>query len=51
VEELVSDAIGAYLAGRWPWPKTGSLRDLVPQKFLGGCEHLSEDIDFIVDRS
>jgi len=47
VGEAVSDAMRAYLA----LPenaKTGSLRDLVPEPFPHGNEHLSEGIDDVV---
>ncbi len=48
VGELINEAIRAYLARGEPLPKTGSLRDLVPEKFPKGCERLSEEIDAIV---
>jgi hypothetical protein len=47
VGEAVSQAMRAYLA-RPDTPKTGSLRDLVPEPFPDGNERLSEDIDTVV---
>ena len=47
IGEMVN-AIRAYLA--WPdlLPKTGSLRDLIPERYPDGNDRLSEAIDRIV---
>lgn len=46
--EAVSDAIRVYLARPEAMPKSGSLRDLVPEPYPDGNESLSIDIDAIV---
>ena len=48
VTEIVEDAIRAYLRRTELLPKTGSLRDLVPEAYPDGNEGLSGDIDQIV---
>ena len=45
--EAVNDAIRAYLARPDLLARTGSLRDLVPEPYPEGSEHLSEDIDAV----
>jgi plasmid stability protein len=47
VGEAVSEAMRAYLGGP-PAEKTGSLRDLTPELFPPGNEHLSEEVDDVV---
>ncbi len=44
VGELISEAIRQYLAGQ---PRTSSLRELKPEPFPEGNEHLSLEIDSI----
>lgn len=47
IGEAVSEAMRAYLA-RPGIPRTGSLRDLVPEPFPDGNERLSQEIDVVV---
>lgn len=47
IGELMSEAIRCYL-GRPVVAKRGSLRDLTPEAYPAGNEHLSEQIDTIV---
>lgn len=48
VGEAVNEALRSYLARPDTMPKTGSVRDLIPEAFAAGTEHLSADIDRIV---
>jgi len=48
IGELINEAIKVYLARPDPITKRGSLRDLVPEPYPKGMEHLSEEIDTIV---
>ncbi|HLE96735.1 MAG TPA: ribbon-helix-helix domain-containing protein [Candidatus Thermoplasmatota archaeon] len=48
VGEAVSEAIRAYVAATPPFPKSGSLKDIVPEHWGPGTEHTSEEIDEIV---
>ena len=48
IGEAMNDAIRAYLARPDMMPKTGSLRDLIPEAFPAGNERLSTEIDQIV---
>lgn len=48
VGEAISDAIRAYLARPETLPRTGSLRDIVPQAYPEGNEQLSEQVDIVV---
>jgi plasmid stability protein len=48
VGEALNEAIRAYLARPELFPKRGSLRDLVPERYGKGNERLSEEIDAIV---
>ena len=48
VENLISDAIRAYLWRARLAKKSGSLRELQPESYPEGNERLSEEIDFIV---
>ena len=45
--EAVNDAIRAYLTRPDVLPRPGSLRDLTPEAYPEGSEHLSEEIDAI----
>ena len=45
--EAVSDAIRVYLARPEALPRSGSLRDLVPEPYPDGNENLSTEIDAI----
>lgn len=46
--QAVNEAIRAYLARPDAGSKDGSLRDLVPEPYPAGTEHLSEQVDAIV---
>jgi hypothetical protein len=48
IGELVNEAIRRYLGRPGGPPKRGSLRDLRPQAYPKGNEHLSEQIDAVV---
>jgi plasmid stability protein len=48
VGEMVNEAIRAYLTRPDLLPKTGSLRDLIPERYPDGNDRLSETIDRIV---
>jgi len=48
VGELISEAIRAYLARESSGSRSGSLRDLRPEPYPKGNEHLSREIDSIV---
>ena len=47
VGEAVNEAIRAYLARPDAVAKEGSLRDLAPEPYPEGAEHLSEEIDAV----
>jgi plasmid stability protein len=48
VGEVLNEAMTAYLARPEGKPKERSLRDLGPEPFPDGNEHLSEEIDAVV---
>ena len=48
IGETVNEAIRAYLAMLGPYQRTGSLREIEPQKYPEGNERLSENIDAVV---
>ena len=48
VGDLVTEAIRAYLARTPGAQKRGSIRDLKPEPYPEGNEHLSEEIDEIL---
>ena len=48
IGETVNEAIRAYLATLDPYQRTGSLREIEPQKYPEGNERLSENIDAVV---
>lgn len=48
IGEVLSDAIRLYTQAAPPFPKRGSLANLVPEKFSKGNERLSEEIDQVV---
>jgi plasmid stability protein len=48
VGQAVNEAIRAYLARPDAGPRDGSLRDLAPEPYPEGTEHLSEEIDAVV---
>ncbi len=48
IGEAVNEAIQAYLARTQPLERRGTLRDLQPEPYPKGTEHLSEQIDQVV---
>jgi len=48
VGELISEAVRSYLTRAAPGTGRGSLRDLVPEPYPPGNDHLSEEIDSVV---
>ena len=48
VGEMVNEAIQAYLTRPDPHTKRRSLKDLKPEEYPKGNEHLSDEIDAIV---
>ncbi len=47
VKELLNDALAAYLRGPERCARRSTLRDLKPEPFPEGNEHLSQEIDLI----
>jgi hypothetical protein len=48
IGEVLTEAIRSYLAQPRIFPKRGSLRDWLPERYPKGNKHLSEEIDKIV---
>ena len=48
IGEVLTEAIRSYLAQARTFPKRGSLRDWVPERYPRGNKHLSEQVDKIV---
>lgn len=48
IGEMLNEAIRAYLARSDLPPKTGTLRDVVPERYPHGTERLSEKVDRVV---
>jgi plasmid stability protein len=46
--EVLNEAIRCYLGRPDPRPRSGSLRDLVPEDYPEGNERLSEEVDPVV---
>jgi hypothetical protein len=48
IGDTVNEAIRTYLATADPFPKTRTLRDLVPRPYPEGNDRLSEEVDAVV---
>ncbi|MDA2924271.1 hypothetical protein MYX65_06380 [Acidobacteria bacterium AH-259-L09] len=48
IGELVNEAIRCYLARPYRYTRAKSLRDISPEPYPKGTEHLSEEIDRVV---
>lgn len=47
IGETVNEAIRVYLATVDPFQRTGSLREIQPQKYPEGNERLSQEVDAV----